>query len=55
MALRQGGRNGAPLRRLLLWLVKPLNIYEAGHPQGPLTCSKYGHHRHLPLDLIQWF
>lgn len=43
------------MKRPLLWLVQWLNIYEAGHPKGLLACSKYGHHRHLPLGFIQWF
>lgn len=42
------------MRFLLLWYVKWLNIYEAGHPRGLGWCSKYEHHRHLPLGLIQW-
>lgn len=43
------------MRGVLLWAAKYLNIYEAGHHKGLLTCSKYGHHQHMPLDLIQWY
>lgn len=41
--------------RLLLWFARWLDIYEAGHPRGPIWCSRYGHHRHMPLGLIQWY
>jgi hypothetical protein len=43
------------MRDLLLWFARHLDIHEAGHPQGPMTCSRYGHHKHLPLDLIKWY
>lgn len=43
------------VRGWLLWFARWFGIHEAGHRQGPLTCSRYEHHRHLPLDLILWF
>lgn len=42
------------VRQALLWAMNWLGINEAGHPRGLMTCSQYGHHKHLPLDLIKW-
>lgn len=39
------------IRRFIAYV---LNVNEGGHERGLLTCSKYGHHRHLPLGLIKW-
>jgi len=43
------------VRNWLLRFTRRFDIHESGHYQGLLTCSRYGHHVHLPLDLIKWY
>lgn len=44
------------MTRLVSWLAqRMLGLHPSGHVQGILVCSKYGYHRHLPLDLVKWY